>query len=65
MRWARTHNGVSRAPLMGFHTRTADDKTHTRNVKALERSTLRKSVPKTQCTGRKSGIIKLAPVMNT
>ena len=40
MKWAGTHNGVSRAPLMGFHTRTADDMTHQRYVKALERKRL-------------------------
>jgi hypothetical protein len=40
MKWAGTHNGVSKAPLMGFHTRTADEKANLRNVKALERKRL-------------------------
>ena len=40
MKWAGTHNGISRAPLMGFHTRTADDMTPAWNAKALERKRL-------------------------
>jgi hypothetical protein len=43
MKWAGSHNGVSRAPLMGLHTRTSDDMTYQRCAKALERKRLCKT----------------------
>lgn len=35
MKWAGTHNGVSRAPLMGFKAHLADDMTNPGNVMTL------------------------------